>query len=364
VDELGTTPLPPARSPDVGGHDIVVVGASAGGVEALRRLVSMLPSGFPAAMFVVLHLPVHARSALTDILKRAAGVRVVTANDDAWPRYGTVYVAPPDAHLLLKADGIHLVRGPTENGHRPAIDPLFRSAATAFGTRVIGVVLSGVLDDGTNGLLRIAEAGGLTVVQDPDDALYSAMPRNAIANVPVDVVAPVDEIAELLARLARHPRGFVDDPADDGEDPTEMVVVGKGTLSLDPAGRPSRFTCPSCGGALWEADDGGRLFRCRVGHSWTPMALLDEQADTLDSALWTALRALAERADLARRMRDHARARDHVHATRLFEAQLSELEHDATVIRHVLERPTAPAIDADDPATQAEVAQAEPDSEE
>lgn len=320
-------------------HDIVVVGASAGGVEALRRLVASLPSGFGASVFVVLHLPINAHSALPQIMARAGCVPVRHAADSEEPVRGTIYVAPPDVHLLLRPGTMQLSHGPTENGHRPAIDPLFRSAAASYGPRVIGVVLSGVLDDGAAGLLAISQSGGITVVQDPDDALYPAMPLAALQSVPVDVVAPVDEIGQTLSRLTMHPIPRVADPAaPEIDDYTERALEGGGALEME--GRPSRFTCPDCGGALWEArDEADTKFRCRVGHSWTSMALLEQQASTLEQALWTALRALAERADLARRMRDHAAARHHPYAERLFDAQLAELERKGEVVRNVLGRP-------------------------
>jgi len=320
-------------------HDIVVVGASAGGVEALRRLVASLPNDFGASVFVVLHLPRNAHSALPQILARAGPLPVRHATDGEEPAPGTIYVAPPDVHLLLKPGYVQLTHGPTENGHRPAIDPLFRSAAAVYGPRVIGVVLSGVLDDGAAGLLAISQEGGLTVVQDPDDALYSSMPLTAIESVPVDVVAPIDEISRVLDRLTTHPAPHLYEARmHEIDDYTERALQGGRALEMD--GRPSRFTCPDCGGALWEAkDEAETKFRCRVGHSWTSMALLEQQASTLEQALWTALRALAERADLARRMRDHAAARHHPHAERLFDEQLSELERKGDVVRNVLRRP-------------------------
>jgi two-component system chemotaxis response regulator CheB len=324
-----------------GRHDLIVVGASAGGVEALRRLVASLPGSLPAAMLVVLHVPSNAHSVLPSILQRAGRLPVRHASSGEPIEPGVVYVAPPDFHLLVEGSRIDLVRGPSENGHRPAIDPLFRSAAASYGSRVIGVVLSGVLDDGTAGLLAITQAGGLTIVQDPDDALYSAMPRSAIENVPVDVVAPIDEIGDALARLVDHPRppgngdGATNGPA--SPDVTKRALRGEGAYEVP--GRPSRYTCPDCGGSLWETVEGESKFRCRVGHSWTSLGLLERQSGTLEQALWTALRALAERADLARRLRDDAERRRHRHAQRLFDDQLNELEQSADLIRHVLQRP-------------------------
>jgi two-component system, chemotaxis family, protein-glutamate methylesterase/glutaminase len=323
---------------DQDGHDIVVVGASAGGVEALRRLIGALDADFAGAMFVVLHLPTNAHSALPSILNRAGRVPVTHAVDGQAAELGHVYVAPPDAHLLVKPGRMQLLKGPTENGHRPAIDPLFRSAAEAYGGRVIGVVLSGVLDDGTQGLLSIAGRGGLTVAQDPDDALFPAMPANAIDTVPVDFVASAAEIGSAIQRLMRTPRPAPNDARAPGDDVTELALEGGGALEMH--GRPSRFTCPDCGGSLWDAseEEPGK-FRCRVGHSWTTAGLVERQALTLEQALWTALRALSERADLARRLRDQAAARNHDHGRELFHRQLEEYEQRADVIRDVLRSP-------------------------
>ncbi len=184
------------------GHDIIVIGASAGGVEALTNLVSLLPGELPASLFIVLHVPPHGSSVLPRILGRKSQLPVVHASHGEPILPGRVYVAPPDHHLLIRRGVIHLSRGPRENGHRPALDPLFRSAAVAYGPRVVGVVLSGSLDDGTAGLEAIKQRGGLAMVQDPNEALYPGMPRSAVETVAVDHVAPISELAVLLDHLA------------------------------------------------------------------------------------------------------------------------------------------------------------------
>jgi two-component system chemotaxis response regulator CheB len=320
-------------------HSTVVVGASAGGVEALRRLVACLPADFDASVFVVLHLRANAHSALPQILERAGSLPVRHAVDGDEPAPGVVYVAPPNAHLLLHPGRMALLHGPTENGHRPAVDPLFRSAADAEGPRVIGVILSGALDDGTAGLLAVSQAGGITMVQAPDDALYPSMPTSALDAVPVDVVGSIEEIAARLVELVHHPVPHGNaGPRRQHGDYTERALEGGRALEM--RGRPSRFTCPDCGGSLWEsADEGETKFRCRVGHSWTAVGLLDQQAETLEQALWTALRALAERADLARRMRDQAEVKQRSTAVRILDLQLKELEERADVIREALRQP-------------------------
>ena len=194
------------------GHDIIVVGASAGGVEALVTLVGSLPADLPAAVFIVLHIPAQCPSVLPDILARSGPLVALHAEDGDAIELGKIYVAPPDHHLLIVHESIQITHGPKENRHRPAVDPLFRSAATAYKQRVIGVVLTGSLDDGSAGLLAIKQCGGLTVVQDPEDALYPSMPQHAIEHVAVDYVLPLLEIGVLLGRLTRVP---VQEPQED-----------------------------------------------------------------------------------------------------------------------------------------------------
>src|SRR5439155_14810652 len=184
------------------GHDIVVVGASAGGVEALATLVSTLPPKLPAAIFVVLHISAHSPSFVSDILSRSGLLEAVQASDGMEIKHGRIYVAPPDHHMLVERGNVRVVRGPKENRHRPAVDPLFRSAAEAYGPRVVGVVLTGGLDDGTAGLLAVKRRGGIAVVQDPEEALYSSMPLSALTHVEVDYRLPLSGIGPLLVRLA------------------------------------------------------------------------------------------------------------------------------------------------------------------
>jgi two-component system, chemotaxis family, protein-glutamate methylesterase/glutaminase len=326
----------PAGSTGSFQREVVVVGASAGGVDALIKAVAGLPAELPAAVFIAVHVAATRETVLPDILGRSCDLPVTAARDGEPIERGHIYVAPADSHLLVGAGQIRLSRGPRENGHRPAIDPLFRSAAEAYGGRVVGMVLSGVLDDGTHGLLAISRRGGITAAQAPEDALYASMPQSAIDNVPVDVVAPAPELGAMIPRLVGQTR-TPSLPHDVRIDEVE-AALHRGTLEMD--GRPSRFTCPDCGGSLWDVgeEEPGK-FRCRVGHSWTTLGLLERQAGTLEAALWTALRALSERADLARRMRDDAGARHHEHGRKLFQRQLEEYEAKAETLRDVLASP-------------------------
>src|SRR4029453_2096496 len=256
---------------------------------------------------------------------------------------GQIYVAPPDHHVLLRTGHVHLSRGPRENGHRPAVDPLFRSAAREYATRVVGVVLSGALDDGTGGLLAIKSRGGIAVVQDPADALYPGMPGNALQHVEVDHVLPAAAMGELLARLIADSAEAPADPAPTGmRVEVEMEGFSMEAFEGHHPGRPSGFSCPDCHGVLWQIKDGGlERYRCRVGHAWSPESLLTQQSEALEAALWVALRSLEERAALARRLAEPARNRGHSITATRFEEQADEAQHAARLVRDLLLDPGA-----------------------
>jgi two-component system chemotaxis response regulator CheB len=312
-------------------HDIVVVGASAGGVEALTNVVGSLPAALPASVFVVLHVPVTGGSALPNILTRHGPLPASHAKDGEPIERRRIYVAPPDHHLLLRAGHVHLARGPRENGHRPAVDPLFRSAAFEYATRVVGVVLSGALDDGTAGLLAIKSRGGVAIVQHPEDALYPGMPNNAIEHVEIDHVLPAAAVGATLGALAVEPATAPAGAASHESHDTKAEV------ELDHPGRPSGFSCPDCNGVLWEVQDGGPVrFRCRVGHAWSPESLLTQQSEALEAALWVALRSLEERAALATRLAEPARRRGHRITTTRFREQAEEAQQAARLVRRLL----------------------------
>jgi two-component system chemotaxis response regulator CheB len=288
-------------------RDIVAVGASAGGVEALRGLVAGLPPDFPGAVLVVLHIPRDAPSALPAILDRSGPLPAQQAADGEPVRRGRIYVAPNDRHLLLFDGHLRLTRGPAENGHRPAVDPLFRSVARAAGRRAVGVVLSGSRDDGAAGLASIAAVGGITVAQEPSDALYPGMPTAALTAVAIDHSLPAAKLGGLLAGIATmdlppEPHDTPDDALLDAEVAmSRLAPITTDELRMPPSG----YGCPDCGGALFELGDTLLpRYRCRVGHAWSPDSLLDEQAQALESALWVALRALEEKSSLSRRMAD------------------------------------------------------------
>jgi two-component system chemotaxis response regulator CheB len=321
------------------GHDVVVAGASAGGVEALVNLVGGLPVDLPAAVFVVLHLPAEAPSVLPQILSRAGRLPVAHPADGEAIRHGQIYVAPPDRHLLLRDGRVSLSRGPRENRHRPAVDSLFRTAARAHGRRVVGIVLSGTLDDGTAGLVAVKAAGGVSVIQDPDEALFSGMPRSALEHDHVDHVLPVAEIAALVEQLAYEPvRGGEASVSDKMEYEADIAEFDQTAIEDDGRpGEPSAFSCPECSGVLWELQEGELVrFRCRVGHAYSVDSLLAEQAEQLEAALWTALRALEEKASLSRRLVERARQQGQDLVAARFEEQGREASESAGLVRRTI----------------------------
>jgi two-component system, chemotaxis family, protein-glutamate methylesterase/glutaminase len=293
------------------GRDIIVIGTSAGGVEALRVLVSRLPKNFPGSVFVVMHTAPDSPGVLGQILDRWCPLPTANARNCEPILPGRVYVAPPDNHLLLEPGFTRVTHGPKENRFRPAVDPLFRSAAMTYGPRVVGVVLTGGLDDGTSGLWAIKRLGGTAVVQDPKEAFISSMPLSALSRVEVDYTLPVAEIAPLLVKLTgtsvAEQRGY--------ELPEELnieVSIAKEDRGLDlglsKLGTPSIFACPECHGTLLQLKENGRTrYRCHTGHAFSADSLLAEITGHVESSLWSAIRAIDESVMLLRHMAEHVR---------------------------------------------------------
>ncbi|MCY1060583.1 chemotaxis protein CheB [Nannocystis sp. SCPEA4] len=327
-----TNPAPATR-------DIVVIGASAGGLAALLDIVRGLKGDFPAAMFVVIHTSPDNPGVLPALLRRVGPLKVALAEDRQAIERGWIYCARPDHHLLLKRAYIRVTRGPKENGFRPAVDPMFRSAAEHYGPRVIGVILSGGLNDGTDGLLRITELGGLAIAQDPQEATIPSMPLSAIQNVEVHSVLRAAEIPAMLQQLVRQPVPDVRAHAG-AENHHQAAEAGESLHQHEPAGTPSAYTCPECGGALWEAPERGKLlrFRCHIGHGFTAEALLAEQGSKLEGALWGALRALEENAALYRQQAERQTSAGLQSLAQKFEANAIEVEEYASLIRPLLGR--------------------------
>ncbi|MGY4648745.1 chemotaxis protein CheB [Mycobacterium sp. URHB0021] len=282
---------------------VVAIGASAGGVEALSQFASGLSADLPYAMLVALHMPPGAPSVLAKIIDRAGPLPAQTAIDGAALEPGHIYVAVPDHHLLVEDHRVQLSEGPTENGYRPAINALFRSAALAFGPYAISVLMSGVLDDGVLGSAAIRSRRGTTIVQRPDDAMYPTMPLNALNAGVIDHQVTAADIGGLLKRLAdRHIEELTMEP-DIRMELEDRIAKGKRfsvSLDAETLGPPSGYTCPDCNGSLMTVGEGG--YRCRVGHAWTADALLAARDDEVEGALWIALRSLQEKAALSRRL--------------------------------------------------------------
>jgi two-component system chemotaxis response regulator CheB len=285
-------------------HDIVVIGASAGGVDAITMLIKGLPADLAASLFVVCHLLPDSNNHLVDALNTAGPLLAKSAEDGEDIRSGIVYVAPPDRHLLVKRDCVRVTRGPRENRWRPAIDPLFRSAAVAYGARVIGVVLTGMLDDGTAGLLAIKRCGGIALVQDPEEAAFPEMPQTALANVPVDETLPLKELAARIARLTREAAGESVQPPHDIVVEARIAETGfSDETTSGEIGNLSGLSCPECGGPLWEGGAGDMpRYRCRVGHAYGVHSLLSAQDEAVESSIWAAVRLFDQRANVLAQM--------------------------------------------------------------
>jgi two-component system, chemotaxis family, protein-glutamate methylesterase/glutaminase len=324
---------------DLGNRDIIVLAASAGGVEALTQLCAGLPADLPASVFVVQHVAPTARSVLPELLTRAGPVPAGHPVDGEPILRGRIYVAPPDLHMLIADGQIRLRRGPHENRTRPAADVLFRSAAACCGGRVIGVVLTGLLDDGTAGLIAIKRCGGVSVVQDPADAAWPGMPRSALLRDSVDHSVALDALPALLARLTAEPAGPSSSASDELKaeiriSEGEVASMSQHNVSI---GTPSPLGCPHCGGVLNEIPEEKSVrFRCQIGHAFGPESLAAAQVDGLEQALVTAVRTHRDRLALFHRMAEVAREKGLSHAAQRWTSAAAEAEAAADLISGAL----------------------------
>jgi two-component system chemotaxis response regulator CheB len=361
---------------------LIVIGTSAGGLDALKRVLGKLPADFSAPVLVVMHIGAR-DSILPSLLRKVCALQVRHARDGEHLAQPMILVAPPDRHLTVVRDGplacVRLATGPMENYTRPAIDPLFRSAAAAYGAGATGVVLTGYLDDGTAGLQAIKACGGTAVVQDPQDAFAPNMPASALEQVAVDYVLKLDDIGEMLLHLAAAPLPPPTEEAAMERKPADVpewiriensYASGGGSLrELEHIARPSTFTCPECGGALWELNGavGGQAdaapspgqelaaqapaaqqpvqqsaprtrYRCHTGHSFTALALEQTQDRVVEDAVWAAIRALNEKEELARRLAAESGTRGLARAEADYEARATSAQRAATVLRETLVR--------------------------
>ena len=319
-------------------HHVITIGTSAGGVRALKTLISQLPPDFTATIFIVLHLSGEVASNLPTVLAKVTRLPVAFAKDKAKIEPGRIYLAPPDFHLIVKPNRIRVIRGPRENRMRPAIDPLFRSAAVAYRSYATGVILTGMLDDGTAGLQAIKACGGMTIVQDPADAAYSSMPKSAIANVEVDRIVPLIDIAKILLERVRQIPAIVE------EIPTDLLLEAPITQNaitepkiMAKIGQPVAHSCPSCGGPLWQIGNNNHLrYRCHVGHAFTGRTLVEEQSEATEKALWIALRTLEERSRLLKNMSDRYAKNGAIALAKTHQERAQEAAEHAISIRNLI----------------------------
>jgi two-component system chemotaxis response regulator CheB len=312
----------------------VVIGGSAGSIEPLRKIVQKLELQRDLVILVVIHTMADAPSVLPRLLQNAGAWDASHAVDGEPLTYGHIFVAPPDHHLTIENRRLRVTRGAKENSHRPAIDPLFRTAAKAFGAGTMGVLLSGMGSDGSAGLLAIQLAGGRTIIQDPDEALFPVMLRKAVSLLEPDAVLPTGLISGAITAFMTEADPRPPDrktPLDNSQLPPEGDIESSGR-------QPSPYSCPECGGVLWEEDSNQLLgYRCRVGHVYSYDALLEEQTESIERALWMGLRALEEKQSLLERLARHSRDRNLNRSAERFEAAAAELEEPSSTFRKLLE---------------------------
>lgn len=325
------------------GHDIIVIGTSAGGLKALGIVLGALPANLNAALFIVQHLASDKPSILPQILADVGTLPVSHPADGEPIQTGRTYVAPPDYHLLVNQGTMRVVRGPQENRFRPAIDTLFRSAARAYGPRVVGVVLTGYLDDGTVGLQAIKKRGGVAIVQDPNEAEYPSMAKSALQYVKVDYCLPLAEISELLVQLSRQ-------PADEQEayPVTEEIEIESRIAEqqmntqeflehVEAIGTRTTYTCPECNGSIWQIGKEEPLrFRCHIGHSFTADLFLSEQTQNIENALWSAVRAMEEKVTFSRQMAERMEGYNLQSAAAKYEEHANSLDAEVSLIRGII----------------------------
>jgi two-component system, chemotaxis family, protein-glutamate methylesterase/glutaminase len=319
-------------------RDIIVVGASAGGLTALKAFVSSLPSDFKGSVFVVLHIPPHVKTMLPAILSRSGLLKAVQPKDGEPIEEGKIYVAANDHHLLIEDDKVVIKRGPKENRFRPSIDALFRSAAYNYGPRVIGIVLSGLLNDGTSGLWTIKRMGGTAIIQEPEDAEFPQMPENVLEYVEVDYSVPASEMGGLLEKLVKKPAGKKVKLSKEQMKLLQMEVIiatrdNAFEMGIIEMGELTPFTCPECHGSLVRLVQGKLIrFRCHTGHAFTASALLAEVTQSVEEMLWQGMRGMEETAMLLRSIEKHFKEfGDHKTAT-LFADKAEEASHRARII--------------------------------
>ena len=322
------------------GHDIIVIGGSAGGLEAMRAITSDLPDDIPAAVFVVIHGPASSPGLLPEIFNYRSALPAAHARDGEPIIPGRIYVAPPDHHLLLEPGRVRISRGPKENRFRPAVDPLFRSAALAYGPRVVGVILSGWLDDGAAGLWAVKQLGGVAIVQDPLEAIAPSMPTSAMQQTRVDHRLPAADIAPALARWAIEPAAVAGPfPVPSGLEVEARIAMDDKALDqgVTDIAEPSLYACPECHGVLMRVKGGGGLrYRCHTGHSYTADSLLAEMTEVIEGTLWAAVRSIQESTILMEHLASHAREAGRADIAARYVRKAAEARERAEAVRLTL----------------------------
>jgi two-component system chemotaxis response regulator CheB len=323
-------------------RNIIVIGASAGGFEAIKQLVAALPATLDAAIFIVWHMAPDVTGLLPRVLNRQKGLVASNAIDNEMISFNHVYVAPPDKHLLIDKGVVRVTRGPKENRFRPAVDPLFRSAAEHYGARVIGIILSGALDDGTAGLWTVKSRGGLAIVQEPEEALVSSMPESALAAVDVDYRVTMAEMATLLVRLTAETVTETSDIAMEEQRKTDIETriaaqkpaLQQGVLTL---GTLTPYTCPDCHGVLLAITDGDIIrYRCHTGHAHSADSLLATITEQIEDTLWSAVRGVEESILLLNNLGDHYADRNQPKLAAMYFKKAQEAESRAEIVRRTV----------------------------
>jgi two-component system chemotaxis response regulator CheB len=325
---------------EMANRDVLAIGTSAGGVEALLFLAKRLPKNFPAAILVTIHLPSQARSSLDEILSRAGPLPATFAEQGASVAKGRIFIAPPGRHLLLDGDTLSLGVGPHENNVRPAVDPMLRSAAVCCGYRAVGAVLTGTQDDGASGLWVMNQCGGITVIQDPKDAAFPEMPLNALQRAKPQHIVKLADMPALLERLVHQSAGQPTPAPKSLQYEVEVARSGHSTMNdMDRIGRRSVLTCPDCQGTMWEIDEDDLVrYRCHVGHAYTEETMALGLEENLRRALGSALRALDERIALAEKLKRQASQHGNHKLAQHWNSRRKEFETEADVIRQAIKR--------------------------
>ncbi len=319
---------------------VIVIGASAGGWDAINILCEKLPGNLQAAVLIVWHISPESQNYLPQMLTKKAKMRVESAVNNRKISEGHIYTAPPDNHLIIEDGSMRVVYGPKENRFRPAIDPLFRSAAYSYGHDAVGVLLSGMLSDGTAGLWSIKDMGGVTMVQDPDEAEFPGMPLNALKNVDIDYKISLSEMVPLLVKLTSEKI----DKQDNYEKPDKMGIEIKmisdqrvNDIDVKKIGELSEFTCPECHGSLWKIEEGSIIrFRCRTGHAYSTQALLEELSLTIEDHIWMSIRGLEENTSLIKYLTAHLHNQEDKEHMDIYIKRAEQTQKYANILRKLL----------------------------